>query len=153
MTDFQAIADRVSIEALRAEYTDAGFMRDYDRFASLFTPDAVVRIPDAGVELVGRDAIRAGIERLQGFWEFFIQNTHQGALTVTGEEASGRAHMHELGRLRDGTSHVNYAIYHDRYRRTADGWRFTERSYEVRYTDASPLAGTPGQAYLADRLT
>jgi ketosteroid isomerase-like protein len=148
MTDFQAIADRVEIEALRSEYTDAGLMRDYDRFAALFTEDAVMRIPDANVELVGRDAIRAGIERLQGFWEFFIQNTHQGALTVTGDEASGRSHMHELGRLRDGTSHVNYAIYHDRYRRTPDGWRFTERSYEVRYHDATPLPGVPGQAYL-----
>ena len=43
--------------------------------------------------------------------------------------------------MRDGSSHLNYAIYHDRYRRTADGWRFSERVYEVRYLDASPLAG------------
>jgi hypothetical protein len=37
MSDFQAIADRVEIEALRAEFTDAVMMRDYDRVASLFT--------------------------------------------------------------------------------------------------------------------
>jgi hypothetical protein len=35
------------------------------------------------------------------------------------------------------------AIYHDRYRRTQDGWKFTERVYEVRYHDTSPLAGSP----------
>jgi hypothetical protein len=35
--DVQAIADRVEIEALRDEFTDAGMMRDYDRAASLFT--------------------------------------------------------------------------------------------------------------------
>jgi hypothetical protein len=34
------------------------------------------------------------------------------------------------------------AIYHDRYQRTADGWKFTERVYEVRYLDNSPLAGS-----------
>lgn len=37
MSDLQAIADRVEIEALRGELTDAGMMRDFDRFASLFT--------------------------------------------------------------------------------------------------------------------
>ena len=29
MSDFQAIADRVEIEALRGEFTDTGMMRDY----------------------------------------------------------------------------------------------------------------------------
>jgi hypothetical protein len=36
MSDLEAMADRVEIEALRGEYTDAGMMRDDDRFASLF---------------------------------------------------------------------------------------------------------------------
>src|SRR4029450_4437180 len=40
MRDLQAIADRVEIEALRGEFTDAVMMRDYDRVASLFTPTA-----------------------------------------------------------------------------------------------------------------
>ena len=39
MSDLQAIADRVEIEALRGEFTDGVMMRDYDRVASLFTPD------------------------------------------------------------------------------------------------------------------
>jgi hypothetical protein len=33
MSDLQAIADRVQIEALRGEATDAAMMRDYDRVA------------------------------------------------------------------------------------------------------------------------
>ena len=36
MSDLQAIADRVEIEALRGEFTDAGMMCDYDRLASAF---------------------------------------------------------------------------------------------------------------------
>jgi hypothetical protein len=43
MSDLQAIADRVEIEALRGEFTDAAMMRDYDRAASLFTPDGALR--------------------------------------------------------------------------------------------------------------
>ncbi|MFC5744890.1 nuclear transport factor 2 family protein [Actinomadura rugatobispora] len=140
--DFRAIVDRFEIEALRGEFTDAGMMRDYDRFASLFTHDGVWRIPDAGVELVGGEEIRAGIERLQGLWEFFVQNVHPGVIRVDGDTATGRAYVSEFGRFRDGRSQLNYSLYHDRYRRTSDGWRFAERVYEVRYVDATPLAGS-----------
>ena len=38
--------------------------------------------------------------------------------------------------------YLNHALYHDRFARTADGWRFAERVYEVRYLDTSPLAGS-----------
>jgi ketosteroid isomerase-like protein len=142
MSDFQAIADRVEIEALRGEFTDAVMMRDYDRGASLFTPEGVVRMPNVPVELAGREQIRAGGERLQGLWAYFVQNTHPGMIQLDGDTASGRAYMHELARRRDGSSHLNCAIYHDRYQRTGDGWKFTERVYEVRYHDTSPLAGS-----------
>jgi uncharacterized protein (TIGR02246 family) len=149
MTDMQAIADRVEIEALRAEFTDAATMRDYDRFASLFTADGRWCIPGADVDLRGRSEVRAGIERLQGFWEYFVQNPHAGVTFVDGETATGRAYVTEFGRLRDGTSHLNHAIYHDRYQRTPDGWRFRERVYEVRYVDSTPLAGAPPAATTA----
>ena len=142
MSDFQAIADRVQIEALRGEFTDAVMMRDYDRGASLFTPDGVVRIPHINAELAGREQLRAGGERLQGLWEYFVQTTHPGTIQLDGDTASGRAYISELMRFSDGTSELNYAIYHDRYRRTSDGWKFTERIYEVRYLDHSPLAGS-----------
>jgi len=71
-------------------------------------------------------------------------------IELDGDTASGRAYMSEVIQLRDGSAQLNYAIYHDRYRRTGDGWRFTERVYEVRYLDSSPLAGSappaPGNA-------
>jgi ketosteroid isomerase-like protein len=142
MSDFQAIADRVEIEALRGEFTDAVMMRDYDRGASLFTPDGVLQMPNVPVELAGREQIRVAGERLQGLWEYFVQTTHPGVIQLDGDTASGRAYMSELGRGRDGRSELNYAIYHDRYQRTGDGWKFTERVYEVRYHDTSPLAGS-----------
>ena len=150
MSDLQAIADRVLIEALRGEATDAAMMRDYDRVASLFTPDAVVRIPHIGAEAIGREEIRAGAERLQGLLDYFVQNTHPGTIQLEGDTASGRAYICELIRVSDGRSELNYAIYHDRYQRTPDGWKFAERVYEVRYLDHSPLAGSaPGQGPLA----
>jgi hypothetical protein len=92
MSDFPAVADRVEIEALRGEFTDAAMMRDYDRLASLFTQDAVWRIPVVNVEFVGREEIRAGIERLA---EAEAKAAAEEAIAVArasgNREAEGRA--------------------------------------------------------------
>ena len=142
MSDLQAIADRVEIEALRGEFTDAVMMHDYDRLASLFTHDGVVRISHIGAEAVGREEIRAGIERLQALLDYFVQTTHLGTIQLDGDTASGRAYITELVRFRDGSCELNHAVYHDCYQRTDEGWKFTERVYEVRYLDTTPLAGS-----------
>ncbi|MFI0220795.1 YybH family protein [Streptomyces lydicus] len=107
MSDLEAIADRIEIEALRAEFTDAVMMRDYDRLASLFATDGVWRIPGAHVEFTGPREIRAGIARLQHQWEYFVQTAHPGTLQLEGDTASGRAYIQELGRMRDGRSGLN----------------------------------------------
>jgi ketosteroid isomerase-like protein len=142
MSDLQVIADRVEIEALRGEFTDAAMMRDYDRLASLFTPDGALRMPNIPAELVGQEQIRVWGARVPTFVDFLVQNTHPGVILLDGDTASGRAYMHEIGRTLDGRSELNHAIYHDRYQRTSGGWKFTERVYEVRYHDTTPLAGS-----------
>jgi ketosteroid isomerase-like protein len=142
MSELQAIADRLEIEALRGEFTDASMMHDYDRFASLFTQDGAWRMPHIDEELVSRDEIRAGVERLRALWDYFVQTVHPGTIQLEGDNAVGRSYVSEFGRVRDGSSLLNYSVYHDRYRRTPDGWRFTERVYEVRYLDTTPLAGS-----------
>ena len=146
MSDLQAIADRVEIEALRGEFTDAVMTRDYDRVASLFTPDGALRMPNVPVDLAGRGEIRAWGGPALAMWDYFVQTTHPGTIQLDGDSASGRAYIQELIRLRNGHSEVNYAIYHDRYQRTGDGWKFTERVYEIRYLDTSPLAGSAPSA-------
>jgi len=77
-----------------------------------------------------------------GLVDYLVQTTHPGTIELDGDTASGRAYISELIRLRDGRSELNYAICHDRYRRTPDGWRFAERVYEIRYLDPTPLPGS-----------
>lgn len=102
MIDLQAIADRVEIEALRGEFTDAVMMDDHDRLASLFTPDGAVRIPLGNIEAVGREEIRAIGERREALADYFVQTTHPGTVRLDGDTASGRAYLCELihGRVR-----------------------------------------------------
>ena len=139
--DLQLIAGRVEIEALRGEFSDAAMMRDYDRVAALFSPDGALRMPNIPVELVGPEQVRAWGARVPEFVDFLIQTTHPGSIQLAGDTATGRAYLQELIRTRDGHCEVNFAIYHDRYQRTAHGWKFAERVYEVRYRDVTPLAG------------
>jgi ketosteroid isomerase-like protein len=81
VTDFQAIADRVEIEALRGEFTDAVMMNDHDRLASLFTPGGAVRIPLGHIEAAGREQIRALGQRRQALADYFVQTTHPAGNT------------------------------------------------------------------------
>jgi hypothetical protein len=99
-------------------------------------------MPHVPAEIEGREEIRAWGKRLPALVDYLVQTTHPGSVQIDGDTASGRAYMSELIRLRDGSSHLNYAIYHDRYQRTDDGWKFTERVYEIRYLDTTPLAGS-----------
>jgi len=147
MSNFQSIADRFEIEALRGSFTDAVMMRNYDRLASLFTEDGVVRIPHINAQAKSRQEIRAGVERMQGLWGCFVQTTHPGTIQLLGDTAIGRAYVSELMHGRDGSSELNYAVYHDRYRRTEDGWKFAERvnaGQIPRYHTACVL-GAPGE--------
>ena len=146
MRNFATIADRVEIEALRGEFTDAVMMRDYDRVASLFATDGALRIPDVPLDLTGREQIRAWGDGVPSVVDFLVQTTHAGTIRLDGDKASGRAYIQELVRARDDRSGLNFAIYHDRYERTGDGWKFTERVYEIRYLDTTPLAGTAPRA-------
>ena len=141
MSDLDVIADRVEIEALRGEFTDAVMMRDYDRLASLFTPAGVVRMPHINAEATSREEIRAGIERMQKLWDYFVQNAHPGTIQLDGDTRTA-AHTSQSSCTGTRGSHLNYAVYHDRYERTPDGWKFAERVYEVRYFDTTPLAGS-----------
>jgi hypothetical protein len=75
-----------------------------------------------------------------------VQNSHPGTIELDGDDAAGRAHVSEFGRMREGRSELNYAVYHDRYERTTEGWRFAGRVYEVKYLDTTPLAGSAPRA-------
>jgi hypothetical protein len=70
----------------------------------------------------------------------------ESTIRLEGDTAVGRAYVSEFGRFRNSSSQLMYAIYHDRYQRTSEGWKFAERVYEIRYLDITPLVGN-GRAH------
>jgi hypothetical protein len=98
-------------------------------------------MPHIDVEFVGRGDPRRD-RAAAGQLGLLRADRPPGAVHLDGDTATGRTYVQEFGRSRDGESYLNYALYHDRYRRTADGWKFAERRYEIRYLDTTPLTGS-----------
>ena len=83
--------------------------------------------------------IRSWLEQRQTLWVFFVQTSRSGGIELDGDTAVGRVYLQEPMRSRDGSSHLSYGVYHDRYRRTTGGWKFAERRYEMRHRDIASL--------------
>jgi len=94
-----------------------------------------------------RDGLQSPVPD-EALLDYFVQTTHPGTIQLQGDTASGRTYICEPGRFRDSSSELNYAVCHDRYRRTPDGWKFTERVYQVRYLDTTTPAGSPPRGAL-----
>ncbi len=142
------VADHLTVSQLQSAYADVINRRAWAELAELFVVDAPVRIDTvsrepfelSGPEQVG-EFIAGAIERF-AFFEFVILNSRIN-LAVGGDEdrAAARIFMCEI-RLETATDEWStaYGVYHDRYVRTADGWRFARRDYQS-------LARTTGEVF------
>ena len=114
MSDLQAIADHVEIEALRGEFTDAVMMRDYNRVASLFTPDGVWRMPKIPAELTGQEEIRAWGERVPDFVDYLVQLAHGERVHIGARDAAvferGDQHLRVSGTGRQRVHRVGLVV-------------------------------------------
>lgn len=143
--------DVVAIERLQSAYADVVNRRAWAELARLFLPDAVVRIDTVTrdpFELVGPVAlggfIDGAVQRF-AFFEFIRLNAHVET-DLDGDPDAARCRLFMCEVRRDvGTLDwsVAYGVYHDRYRRTADGWRFARRDYQSLTRTGGDVAAFP----------
>jgi hypothetical protein len=129
--------DHVAISRLLSAYADLVDRRAWAELDGLFLPDAPVRIDPVTREPIEvRGPIELGrfvagaVERF-AFFEFVVLNAHVELPTAEApDDARGRVFMCEVRRA-VGTLEwsVAYGVYHDRFRRTSEGWRFARRDY------------------------
>ena len=138
----RAVEDELAIRNLAARFTDAVNERDAGAFRQLWSHDAVWEIgPPLAARAEGIDAIVGMMARLLAPRTLFIQLTHSGVVTFTGEDtATSRFTERERGKGQQDY-YENLAVYRDVIARGPDGWRFKRRYYEYRYLDSSAFAG------------
>lgn len=135
----EALLADYGIRQLHARFADAVFRQDYDGFAGCFSEGGVWKI--AGMRLEGRAAVREAAERLLGRCERIQLAIGQPILAVGEGEANGRVQVTEFARKKDGTAAITFGVYHDRYVRDGEEWRFTWRHWAMAYHGPTDLSG------------
>jgi hypothetical protein len=126
--------DTGAVQQLLAAYADVINRRAFAELDDLFLADCEVVIDTRRGEptvVVGGsgvgDFVGPAIARFD-FFEFVILSAR---LWVDGSDAArGRLYMCEIRQEREsGERSQAFGVYHDRFRRTDEGWRFAARHY------------------------
>lgn|GEM_PF-694358 len=137
------LEDEWAIRNLAARFTDAVNEQDVEAFRSLWSADATWEIGAPFAQAGhGVDAIASMFTSLLATKPEFVQLTHSGVVSFTGEtSATARFTEREHGQ---GPSEFydNLAVYRDELVKQPDGWKFKRRFYEYRYLDTSAFTGT-----------
>jgi ketosteroid isomerase-like protein len=134
-------SDQLEIRDLVARYSDAVNRRDTEAWADTWAEDASWQILGRAPE--GRAAIVALWQKMMSGFPFVVQMPSEGVVELSGDEASGRFYLTEYGRSADGTGLLTLAVYHDRFRREPDRWRFCERRFHALYSGPPDLSAEP----------
>ena len=110
---------------MKASYCESLDGKQWDRWASLFTEDAVLQLgPSAAAVVRGRAAIRKLLTRqLRG-----ARTRHEATNPEMREEGPGRVRV--IWEMKDSVETPLYVLdgagfYEDRYLRTSEGWKIS----------------------------
>lgn len=141
MTDLETRIARLEAESairrLKARYLNACDAKDVDAIRACFTPDAVIDFPPIGeFDLDGLIGIFTQMAATTPITD--VHQGHNGEIDVDGDTASARWNLgYATYDPRTRGFRLLASFYHDRYRRTADGWR-------ICYTRSEPRAIVDG---------
>jgi hypothetical protein len=139
MDTLQTLVDAHQIQQCLLQYAVALDSRDFDLLESLFTPDARIDIPAAGVfDARGyRAASEAGLGRLDATHHF----CNQPVLRIDGDRAFARTYLvaqHVVNALAPAGTLLIGAWYNDELLRTGDGWRIRARTGNAVWWSGNP---------------
>lgn len=141
----EALESRAAIESLISGYANAFDLMDINLLRSLWHHDATLDLPDFGAG-ASRDEI---VAMAQANWIKMPHMHHwmsnpmiqiQGVMATATVAADCLFHDREKGPLQVS------GLYHDRFERRDDQWRFTSRRFELHFLTPllnwTPIAGS-----------
>jgi hypothetical protein len=123
MTGEANFADWLAIGNLKAAYCRLLDTKDWEGWGQLFTEDFELDVTDSGGQAMkGRDvvvaSVRGAIEHART-----AHQVHFPEITISGDTAEAIWPMQDRVVWGEGRALTGYGHYHERYVRTADGWR------------------------------
>lgn len=137
----EEISDRLEIQDLFVRYTYAIDMRDWDALDEVFTPDATIDYSAMGGSVGDVAATKKFLGDTMGMFPSFQHMTSSSTITITGDTAEAKTICHNpmvLDENDDPTLMLCGLWYVDKLRRTAAGWRITERVERKSYMKIFP---------------
>ena len=131
MLSLQQISDRLEIQQLFTDYATAIDSKSFDLLDAIFTPDAYIDYRAMG-GIDGRyPEIKAWLSQVLPKFPNYFHMVGNAALKIDGDRASStiicfNPMQIDLG---EGKSQVMFLglWYHDKFVRTGQGWRMSER--------------------------
>lgn len=141
---WQRLLDVEAIKQLKARYFRFLDTKQWDEWGTVFAADVRMEVPEADVELDGRDAVVSSVSAaLAGART--VHHGHMPEIEITGPDtARGIWAMFDYvewpaGDAGTRTGLNGYGHYHDLYRRDEGRWRISKTRLERLRID--PLAG------------
>jgi ketosteroid isomerase-like protein len=134
----QFVEAESAIRQLHARYIDAVWRQDPEAFGDCWTENANWKI--VGSEMNGRGAIVAFFVNIMQNFDRVIQFFHPPILEIEDGAGAGRTYVTEHNAFKDGRRAFTIGLYHERYRRDADRWRFTWRFFDLFYMGPADLS-------------
>jgi ketosteroid isomerase-like protein len=133
----QDVADRIEIDDLLTRYATALDAKDWDTWASCFTPDAHIDYTAAGGVKGTLSEVRRWLSEVMVGFPMTQHLVTNRAVHLDGDTATCRSCLFNPMGLPDNGSLMVFfdgGYYRDTLVRTADGWRITERIEESTFS-------------------
>lgn len=132
----QEISDRLEIQDLAVAYSHAIDFHDWDALDDVFTPDAFIDYTSSGGVAGTLPEIKKFLAEVLPTFPGYQHMVATHKVAIDGDRAEGRSICHNPMILNtpDGKRTVYVgAWYVDKYVRTPEGWRITERIEDTCY--------------------
>ncbi|CAA0125757.1 putative protein [BD1-7 clade bacterium] len=139
----QQISDRLEIEDLLVEYSDAVDTLELDRLDNVFTPDAFIDYSPLGGAMGTYTEVKQFLKNALPAFKNTQHMISNFRIQLDGDRASGKVmcfNPMELD-MGDGSRNNIFFVglwYIDEYIRSADGWKISSRREEKSYDYNTP---------------
>lgn len=144
MRSLEEIADRLEIQELLVAYSHAIDFRRWDELDDVFTPDAFIDYTAMGGPKGSYPEIKAFLAQTLPIFASYYHLIGTSKVDLDGDTATGVTLCHNPMVIGEGEAEHVFVCglwYHDRFVRTARGWRIRERVEEKTYVKDAPRLG------------
>lgn len=143
LKSLQLVKDELEIRALAEKFSDAANRKDGNQFQSLWAKDAIWKIgPPIDIEFKGQENMGTSVTHMLELWDFFVQLSGPGVVSINGDKATARFYVNEIARKADDKSgNYNLSMYEDELVKENGKWLFKKRTYNTIYQEAPEYKG------------